>query len=102
MTRRLIIKPEAEADAVDGFRWYQARQSELDERFLEELDAAFPRIVANPEVYQEVLPDIRRAVVHTFPYLVFFTFDRESVYILAVVAAAQDPQYISTRLAAGS
>ncbi len=102
MNRRLIVKPEAETDVADGFRWYQARQSKLGERFLEELDAAFQRVVENPAAYEEVLPEIRRAGAHTFPYLVFFTFDTETVYILAVIPAAQDPQYISARLAAGS
>lgn len=102
MKRRLIVKPEAEVDVADGFRWYQARQLKLGERFLEELDAAFERIIENPAAYQEVLPEIRRAVAHTFPYLVLFTFDNEAAYILAVIPAAQDPQYIGARLAAGS
>jgi plasmid stabilization system protein ParE len=102
MIRRLIVKPEAETDVADGYRWYQARQSKLGERYLEELDAAFQRIVENPAAYQEVLPEVRRAVAHTFPYLVFFTFDPEAVYILAVIPAAQDPQYISARLTAGT
>ena len=100
MSRRLIVKPGAEADIANGFRWYQSRQSGLGERFVEELDVAFQRIVENPAAYQEVLPEIRRAATRIYPYLVFFTFDPEAVYILAVVPAAQDPRYINARLAA--
>ena len=42
--------------------------------------------------------DIRRAVVHVFPYLVFYTFDASSIHILAVIHGAQDPEYIEARL----
>ena len=100
MSRRLIVKAGAEVDITDGYVWYQERQSGLGVKFVEELDAAFQRIVDNPASYQEVMPDVRRAVVHTYPYLAFFTFDSEAIYILAVIPAAQDPAYISSRLEA--
>jgi hypothetical protein len=38
--------------------------------------------------------------VHTFPYLVFYTFDADAVHVLAVIHAAQDPAYIKARLGA--
>ncbi|HEX7075592.1 MAG TPA: type II toxin-antitoxin system RelE/ParE family toxin [Hyphomicrobiaceae bacterium] len=67
---------------------------------MDEIEAAFDRVTSNPLHYQEVEPDIRRAVVHTFPYLVFYTFDEESVHVLAVIHGAQDPAYINERLGA--
>jgi len=98
MSRELIIKPGAEADIEDGYGWYEERQAELGRRFIEELDTTFERVVQNPSSYQEVVPDIRRAVTHTFPYLVFFTFNTQAVHVLAVVPAAQDPSYIASKL----
>ena len=100
MIRRLIAKPGAEADIEHGYRWYQDRQSGLAGRFMEELDATFERITENPASYQEISPEIRMAVTHTYPYLVFFTYDQEAIYILAVLPGAQDPAYISARLKA--
>jgi len=49
-------------------------------------------------MYLEVEPDIRRAVVHTFPYLVFYTFGADTVHVLAVIHGAQDPGHIKARL----
>ena len=100
MSRRLIVKPAAEFDIADGFQWYQERQLGLGFRFVEQLDAVFQRVVENPASYQEVMPEVRKAVVRRFPYLVFFTFDPEAVHILAVIPAAQDPDYINSRLKA--
>jgi plasmid stabilization system protein ParE len=98
MSRALIVEPEAQADIKDSYGWYEERQSGLGQRFIDELDLAFLRLLDNPASYQEAIPDIRRAVTHTFPYLVFFTFSPEAVYILAVVPAAQDPDYIASKL----
>jgi plasmid stabilization system protein ParE len=65
---------------------------------MDEIERAFDRILPNLFLYQEVDTDIRRAVTHTFPYLVFYTFDEQTVQILAVIHGAQDPAYINERL----
>lgn len=62
------------------------------------IEATFGRIVSNPFQYQNVESDIRRAVVHTFPYLAFYIFDGEFVHVLAVIHGAQDPAYIAGRI----
>jgi plasmid stabilization system protein ParE len=100
MSRVLIVTPDAEADILDGYRSYEEKQSGLGYRFLDEIEKSLARIVPNPFQYQEVEPDIRRAVVHIFPYLVFYTFGRDSVHVLAVIHGAQDPAYIKSRLGA--
>jgi plasmid stabilization system protein ParE len=98
MSRALIVTPEAEADILDGYLSYEEKQGGLGIRFLYEIEQSLDRIAPNPHQYQEVEPDIRRAVVHTFPYLVFYTFGPESVHVLAVIHGAQDPAYIRSRL----
>ena len=52
---------------------------------MDEIKLACDRILPNPFLYQEVEPDIRRAVTHKFPYLVFYTFDEQTVQVLAVI-----------------
>ena len=100
MSRALIVTPEAEADILDGYRSYEDKQNGLGVRFVDEIEQSLARIAPNPLQYQEVEPDIRRAVVHTFPYLVFYTFGPDSVHILAMIHGAQDPAYIKSRLRA--
>ena len=67
-------------------------------RFVDELDLAFTRIANNPKSYQLVLNEIRRSLTRTFPFLVFFTNDSDTIYILAVIHASQDPDYFRKRL----
>lgn len=72
MSRKLIVTKGAEADILDGYLAYEERQEGLGRRFMDEIERAFDRILPNPLLYQEVETDIRRAVTHTFPYLVFY------------------------------
>lgn len=100
MSRKLIVTKGAEADILDGYLSYEETQESLGRRFMDEIERAFDRIRPNPFLYQEVEKDIRRAVTHTFPYLVFYTFDDQSIQILAVIHGAQDPAHINQRLGA--
>ena len=100
MSRKLIISQEAEANILDGYFSYEEKQEGLSRRFMDEIELAFDRILPNPFLYQEVETDMRRAVTHTFPYLVFYTFDEQTVQRLAVIHGSQDPAYIDERLGA--
>jgi plasmid stabilization system protein ParE len=100
MTRQLVIETAAEDDVAIGYSWYEQRVEGLGSRFVSELDSAFDRIIINPSSYPEVESGIRKCVVQTFPYLAFYTYDDEAVFILAVIHAAQDPAYIAERVGA--
>lgn len=98
MSRKLIVTKEAEADILDGYLSYEEKREGMGLRFMDEIEQAFDRILSNSFLYQEVDTDIRRAVTHTFPYLIFYPFDEQTVQILAVIHGSQDPAYIDERL----
>jgi len=86
------FKPSAERDIESAFAWYEQHGPGLGDEFLEEIDAAVTRIAANPRAYQIVHGRIRRAVVHRFPYLVFYVIDPREVVVLACMHASRDPE----------
>ena len=98
MTRRLVVANAAEADILHSFLWCEDQVHGLGARFIAEVEATFKRLVDNPELYEEVEPGIRRAIVQKFPWLAFYACDDNAVTILAVLHAAQDPDYIAQRL----
>jgi hypothetical protein len=51
MSRRLIVRPEAEAEMADAFDWYEDRLSGLGSEFLLCVDAAFSAILRSPQEY---------------------------------------------------
>jgi plasmid stabilization system protein ParE len=100
MTHRLIVEAGAEDDIDVAYRWYEEQSNGLGGRFLDEIESCFRRVSLNPLSYPEVEASIRRALPHVFPYLVLFTLHGQTVHVLAVVHAAQDPAYIADRLGA--
>lgn len=100
MKRILVVEPAAEEDILYGYRWYEERRVGLGVKFLEALESLFELILENPLLYIESIPGVRRSVTSTFPYLVFYAFEKNVVHILAVIHVAQDPELIAERLGA--
>ncbi len=98
MSWKLFVKSSAESDILDGFIDYEERLDGLGERFLDEVENSFNRIKSDPYLYQEIEEGIRRSITHTFPYIVFYTIEENTIFVLAVIHAAQDPEYIASRL----
>lgn len=97
MSYRLVVTPAAEDDLLQAFSWYEDKQFGLGTLFLESVESVYERILEHPELYQEVDEGIRRGVTRTFPYCVFYTIDETDVVVLAVMDAAQDPDYVRSR-----
>ena len=84
---------EAEAEAAK----YALKREGLGDRFLDEIDATIERITERPEHFQRWPddPSYRRAVVHVFPFVVFYRIDepRHTVLIVSVAPAKREPGY---------
>jgi plasmid stabilization system protein ParE len=83
--------PAVEADVEAAFDWYEGEEPELGFEFLEELRAAYHRIVDHPFGYQDLRSGIRRALTRRFPYAVYFSVEGETIVIVAVLSTARDP-----------
>ena len=91
--KRYTIEAESavEADVGAAFDWYELEESGLGFEFLEELRAAYQRILDSPLGYLELRASIRRALTRRFPYAVYFSVERETVVVVAVLHTARDP-----------
>ncbi len=91
MSRSLLVRPEAEADLVEAFDWYEECSRGLGSEFLLAVDAVLECVIRNPEQYTVVHKEIRRALLRRFPYGVFFLTEPDRVIVLAVFHASRNP-----------
>ena len=96
MSRRLIVRPEAEAEMNDAFDWYEARVPGLGSEFLLCVDAVFNSILRNPMQFPCFHRNARRAITRRFPYEIFFVEDDERVVVLS--AFRRHVHWVQTRL----
>ena len=87
-----------EADVEAAFNWYQGEEAGLGLEFLEELRAAYHRILEHPLGYQDLRSGIRRALTRRFPYAVYFSIEEEAIVIVAVLSTARDPEEWQRRI----
>ena len=91
MNRRLIVRPEAEADITDAAVWYESREPGLGLDLISEVRSAIARASKNPESFTCVRrnPMVRRVLTRRFPYRVFFVDRQDALVVFAVLHAAR-------------
>ena len=91
MNRRLIVRPEAEADLTDAAAWYDSREPGLGLGLLSEVRSAITRALKHPESFTRVRrnPTVRRILTRRFPYRVFFIVRPDAIVVFAMLHAAQ-------------
>ena len=90
-TYRLEATAGAELDVEAAFDWYEGEEPGLGPEFLNELSVAYQRILNHPLAYQNLRSGIRRALTRRFPYAIYFSIERESIIVVAVLSTARDP-----------
>jgi plasmid stabilization system protein ParE len=88
---RLEAEPAVEFDVAGAFEWYEAEEPGLGFAFLDQLRAAYGRILETPLAYQKLRSGIRRILTREFPYAVFFSIEGDIILVLAVLHTARDP-----------
>jgi plasmid stabilization system protein ParE len=96
--RQLLVRPAAAADIEGAYRWYEQRRVGLGEEFLAAVDAKLGEVVARPSAYAVVYREARRALLHRFPYAIFFRIFGETVIVVACMHGRRDPQRWKARI----
>jgi plasmid stabilization system protein ParE len=91
MKRRTFVRPEAQADIREAATWYEGREVGLGIRFMGEIRASLQHIADNPLRFPTVDKDVRRALLHKFPYSIYFVNEPEAAAIIAVLHQHRRP-----------
>ena len=87
-----LIRPEAEADLDETYRWYERQREGLGSDFLLCFEESLHKVRRNPEVYPLVRKPIRRGWIRRFPYGLFFVVEEGTVVVLGVFHASRGPR----------
>lgn len=95
---RLIVRPDAEADVAAGHGWYEEQRAGLGLEFVEEVSATVDLVESQPARFPAIFRNLRRALVHRFPYGIFFVLTREAIVVVAVMHLARNPRRLHRRV----
>jgi plasmid stabilization system protein ParE len=89
-------------EALDEFiaaaRYYNQQVPGLGDAFVNEVEAGIQTVIDDPKVWRVVEDDVRRYLIHRFPYGLYYSIDGDTVVIWAVnlktaVETGESPQW---------
>jgi toxin ParE1/3/4 len=89
--------PEALEELSHAAGYYAEQSPGLQLRFLDQVGRAIDRISTDPERWRIFAGDVRRVLVHVFPFGVLYTVANEGVVVLAVMHLSREPGYWKSR-----
>lgn len=87
----VVLSGDAEIDIMEGYLWYEEQESGLGEKFLNEIDQAFVKIVNHPTFFHFEKKGLRCYVLKQFPYKVLYLLDDELIKIMSVFHHSRNP-----------
>ncbi len=87
-----FLRP-AEVEMLDAAKYYELQATGLGDDFLDKIDAAIQDIGANPERWPIVRANVRRRLVHRFPYALLYRVDPNEIVIQATMHLHRRPDY---------
>jgi toxin ParE1/3/4 len=90
---RIGFHPEALEEFKDAAQYYAGRQEYLELRFIAAVETVLKRIQQNPEWARIFEDDIRRSLIHVFPYAVLYSIEPDYLLIIAVMHCNREPGY---------
>ena len=91
MSRGVILDPEARCEFDEAYDFYESRRAGLGERFANAVQIVFARISLNPRLHGVVVQNVRRAVVRSYPYCVYYREEQSMIRVLAVFHMSRNP-----------
>jgi len=98
VTLEVRLRPEAEQDVADAAAWYEEQRQGLGHEFLDEVLAMLSTIAETPLVYPTIHRTTRRAVIHRFPFSVYFRVEDATIVVVAVMHGSRHPRRWKRRL----
>jgi plasmid stabilization system protein ParE len=93
----LIVRTDAEDDMMSAYEWYEEQREGLGLQFMEEVSIVIDAAQSAPRRFPVTFRNLRRALVHRFPYGVFFVANSDAIVVTAVMHLARDPRRLRGR-----
>jgi plasmid stabilization system protein ParE len=90
---RVIFSKYARQELEDAVHYYELEYSGLGGRFKEEVGRAALRIAEYPRAWSVERGDVRKCLLHKFPYKLLYSIEGDHVFVIAVAHQHRRPDY---------
>jgi plasmid stabilization system protein ParE len=88
---KYVYRPAAAADIDRAYVRYERERKGLGEDFLAEVNTTARLVLEMPEAYPVIVRQTRRALIHRFPYGLFYRILGDTVVFVACFHTSRNP-----------
>ena len=92
MIRYRFLSP-AEEEMIEAAVFYEAASTRLGSEFLDDVQRAIDRLCAHPHAGEAITSNLRRALLHRFPFSIIYCIEENVVIIIAIAHHGRRPGY---------
>jgi plasmid stabilization system protein ParE len=90
---RVVSHPEADEELEAAATWYEARQPELGDDFLDDFELALRRVIHYPQRPRFIQGQNRKLNLKRSPYATVYELQQDVLFVKAVVHLHRRPNY---------
>jgi plasmid stabilization system protein ParE len=90
---RVIFSELASRELDEAIQHYEVEFQGLGKRFRDEVKKAAKRILEYPVAWSRERGDVRKCLLHKFPYKLLYSIEEDHVFIIAVAHQHRKPDY---------
>ena len=90
---KVVFSKYAKQELDDATHFYELEFKGLGLRFKEEVKKAATRISEYPKAWSVERGDVRRCLLHKFPYKLLYSIEKDHIFIIAVAHQHRKPDY---------
>src|SRR5712691_7528700 len=88
----------AEEEMTEAALFYDAASSGLGNDFLDDVQQAIGRLCEYPEIGGAVASDLRRMLLHRFPFSIIYSIETDVILVIAIAHHGRRPGYWKSRV----
>jgi plasmid stabilization system protein ParE len=90
--------PPAEEEMTEASLFYEAASTGLGSNFLDDVSRVVERLREHPYLGQTVAPNLRKTLLHRFPFSLIYSVEADQILIIAVAHYGRRPDYWQGRV----
>jgi hypothetical protein len=94
----VIFNELAVREMNDAIAYFELQFSGLGAAFKEEIKNSIARIIKYTRAWPKVDEDIRKYSLHKYPYNVYYSIEKNHVYVIAIAHQHRKPNYWIDRM----
>jgi plasmid stabilization system protein ParE len=90
---KIIFTELAKAELSDAVAYYELEYEGLGKKFKEEVKTSILRINQFPTAWSTERGEVRKCLMHKFPYKILYSIEKDHLLIIAVAHQHRKPDY---------